>query len=325
MSKDWKELSVLIVGCGSIGKRHARVLVDLGLGDIRACDSTPQARQQMAEQTPSVSLFDSYEDGLKSNPEAVFICVPTELHVPMAMGAVRSGCHVFIEKPLSDTTESVDELSAMARGNNRKVMVGLCSRYHEGVLKMYSALGSGCVGRLVCVRALVGEHLPDARPDYRDLQCAKHGGVFELMHDLDLAIWMTNSAVKRVHAVHGNYGGIGIEASDLAEFLIEFEGPYVATVHLDFFQRPRRRQLELICTEGVIALEFSQWDQCTLSTYDLEQQEWLREDIPTERDQMFRVEDLEFLKAVACDLPISCTIEEGLKSVQVIQHANKGD
>ena len=212
MSKDWKGLSVLIVGCGSIGKRHARALVDLGLGDIRACDSTPQARQQMAEQTPSVSLFDSYEDGLKGNPQAVFICAPTELHVPMAMDAVRSGCHVFIEKPLSDTTEGVDELSALARGNNRKAMVGLCFRYHEGVLKMYSTLASGCVGKLVCVRALVGEHLPDARPDYRDLQCAKHGGVFELMHDLDLAIWMTNSPVKRVHAVHGNYGGIGIEA-----------------------------------------------------------------------------------------------------------------
>ena len=189
------------------------------------------------------------------------------------------------------------------------------------VLKMYSALRSGCVGRLVCIRALVGEHLPDARPDYRNLQCAKHGGVFELMHDLDLAIWMANSPVKRVYGVHGNYGGIGIEAPDLAEFLIEFEGPCVATVHLDFFQRPHRRQLELICTEGVIVLEFARWDQCTLSIYDLQQKQWLHENIATERDQMFRAEDREFLEAVACDSLISCTIAEGLKSLRAIQQA----
>ena len=323
MAKDWKQLSVLIVGCGSIGRRHAGALLDIGVTDLRACDSIPQARQRMSEKVPSAQLFESFQAGLTTRPDAVFICTPTEMHVPMARKAIRSGSHVLIEKPISDTTENINELSTLAKGENKKVMIGLCFRYHEGVLRVHSALRAGRVGRLVCVRALMGEHLPDVRPDYQNLQCARKGGVFDLMHDLDLAIWLADSPVKQVHAICGNFSNINIKAPDMAEFLLEFEAPCTAMVHLDFFQRPRRRQLELLGTQGVIVLDFAQWDQCTLCLYDPEEEQWRQETIPTERDRMFRAEDQEFLEAIANGWPIRCTIEEGLKSLQVIEQANR--
>ncbi|MBC8253962.1 MAG: hypothetical protein H8E35_08030, partial [Ardenticatenia bacterium] len=185
---------------------------------------------------------------------------------------------------------------------------------------------SGRVGRLVSVRALMGEHLPEARPDYAELVAAGFYSAFDLTHDLDLTIWYANQPIRSFHVVCGPYAlysDLGTSLPDIAEILLEFEDRCVASVHLDFFQRPRRRQMELIGTDGVIIVEFARWDGCTLSVYDTITGGWEHEEIITDRDDMFRAEDREFLKAIAEDRPILCTIEEGLKSLRVVAAAQQ--
>ncbi len=318
MTKAWQELSVLIAGCGSIGKRHARVLTDLGVRDIRACDPVPSQREALLAETPVVQMYDSYEAGLNESPDTVLICTPPHLHIPMAIQAIENGCHVLCEKPLSDTTAGIDELTTLADEKHKKVMVALCFRYHEGLVKAKNYLDTGRVGRLASIRALMGEHLPEVRPDYHNLFSAKHGGAFDLTHEIDLAIWYAAQPIYKVLSLSGTYSDIGIEAPDVVEVLIDFEDRCMASIHLDFFQRPRRRQMELICTDGVILVEFARWDHCTVAVYDVERGSWDREEIPTERDDMFRAEDREFLESVADDQDIKCDIAEARKSVEVV-------
>ena len=85
MVKAWTDLSVLIVGCGSIGKRHARVLRSLGVADIRACDPSAEQRQLLSAESPNVRMYDSYDAGLRDRPDTVLICTPPEMHIPMAL------------------------------------------------------------------------------------------------------------------------------------------------------------------------------------------------------------------------------------------------
>jgi predicted dehydrogenase len=184
-------------------------------------------------------------------------------------------------------------------------------------VKARNALDAGRIGRPVSIRALVGEHLPDVRTDYRSLFSAQHGGAFDLMHEIDLAIWYAGQPVREVRSLSGTYSDIGIGAPDLAEILIGFE-TCLASVHLDFFQRPRRRQIELIGTGGVIVVEFAAWDHCTVSIYEAAKAAWEHEELVTDRDDMFRAEDREFLQAVAEDLPVCCTVAEARKSVEVV-------
>lgn len=323
MVKPWRDLSVLIAGCGSIGKRHARVLTGLGVADVRACDPVAAQRESMREQTPHVRLYASYEAGLADRPDTVLIGTPPGLHIPMAMQALRAGCHVLCEKPLSDTTEGIDELAALAEVTGRKVMVALCFRYHEGLLKARRYLDERRIGRLVSLRLLMGEHFPDVRPDYRSLFSARYGGAFDLTHEVDLAVWYAGQPVRKVYALSGAYSDIGIEAPDLAEILVGFADRCLATIHLDFFQRPRRRVTELIGTGGVITVEFARWDRCTVSVYEAARCLWEHEEMATDRDDMFRAEDREFLHAVAEEGPIACTIEEARKSVEIIATARR--
>jgi len=317
MVKTWQDLSVLIVGCGSIGKRHARVLNGLGVRDLRACDPVTAQRESLLAQVPTVKMYETYEAGLADRPDTVLIGTPPWLHVPQAMQAIRAGCHVLCEKPLSDSTDGVDDLVALAAAERKKAMIALCFRYHDGLVKARQALDAGRIGRLVSIRALVGEHLPDVRPDYRNLFSAQHGGAFDLMHEIDLAIWYAGQAVRDVRSLSGNYSDIGIVAPDLAEILIGFES-CLASIHLDFFQCPRRRQIELIGTGGVIIVEFARWDRCMVSVYEAAKAAWEHEEMITDRDDMFRAEDREFLEAVAEDKPIRCTVAEARQSVEVV-------
>jgi predicted dehydrogenase len=318
MVREWNDLSVLIVGCGSIGKRHARVLRSLGVGDVRVCDPSPEQRELLSAESPAVRMYDSYEAGLRDRPDTVLICTPPEMHVPMASQAIAAGCHVLAEKPLSDSIDGIDELERLAAAAGKKVMVALCFRYHEGLLRAKEYLDARRIGRLVSIRALMGEYLPDIRPDYRSLYLAKVSGAFELMHDLDLALWFAGQRVKKHYCVYGTYSDIGIQSPDVVEFLLDFEDRCTANVHLDFFQRPRRRQMELIGTEGVLTVEFAKWDRCTISLYEAAHGSWKTEELATDRDDMFRAEDREFLEAAAYDKPIRCTIAEGCKSIQAV-------
>jgi len=105
-----KPLSVLVAGCGSIGRRHAGVLRSLGVRDIRVCDPDTTQRKTLAGEGPVSREYAAFESALQDDPDTVLICTPPELHIPMAIQALNSGAHVLSEKPLSDSLDLVKEL-----------------------------------------------------------------------------------------------------------------------------------------------------------------------------------------------------------------------
>jgi predicted dehydrogenase len=97
----------------------------------------------------------------------------------------------------------------------------------------------------------------------------------------------------------------------------------VANVHLDFFERCRHRQIELLGTEGQIYVEFAKWDSTRVSLYEASSRDWRIRELTTDRDDMFRDEDRDFLKAVASRSPVAVDIAEGRKAVEVILAAQE--
>lgn len=318
-----EELKLFLAGCGSIGKRHLQIFERLGMRNISVYDPNPDCLQTIVTKSPHLKKTSSFEQALAEKPDAVFLCTPVSLHVPQAIMAIKAGCHVFMEKPLSDRLENVAELAAVLRGSDRKFMVGLCFRYHEALRLAKKMLLDGKIGRLVAVRALMGEHLPQVRPDYLKIETSRTNGAFDLMHDIDLALWFVQQDVRKAHCLCGTFSDIGIQAPDTVEMIIEFNDRCVASVHLDFFQKPRRRQMELIGTEGTLIVEFARWDSASVSFYDGRLETWTNQTMATDRNDMFLAEDKEFLEAIVHDAPISCTLEEGIKSLQVITAAQK--
>src|SRR5882724_12173958 len=102
-------MKIAILGCGSIGRRHLRNLQALGQTNLVAFDPVPQAREQVAAEM-GINVYATTAELWQQNPDVALITAPSNLHIPLALEAVRSGCHIFVEKPLSHSLEQIDVL-----------------------------------------------------------------------------------------------------------------------------------------------------------------------------------------------------------------------
>lgn len=312
---------VLIVGCGSIGKRHAECLRDIGIKSLVFFDTDYEKSEKLAALYGG-STVGSYEEGLNTDADAVYILSPTGLHIEQAIEAVKSGKHVFMEKPISDSLDGTDELERLAKEKGVIVEIGFCFRFHEGVKKLIRLIKKGDIGKIVSIRAVMGEHFPDVRPDYLSTYYVKHSGAFELVHDLDLVIYIAEEEPVECSGIYGSYSGLGFESPDMAEMLVRFPS-CAANVHLDFFQSPRTRIMTVIGTEGQLILEFSSWDQYILKCYTREKKAWSEYIEKTERNDMFRAESENFFAAMEGKEKNLCPISEAIKSLIVVKAVQK--
>ena len=317
---DFSKLKVLIAGFGSIGKRHGDILKEIGVQQIACSDPMEVCRDQFTAFLPGAPVYSDFELALREfQPDAVFLCTPTKLHVPMAKTALLHNTHVFIEKPLCYSTNGALELNTLATEKGKKVMVGFCFRYHEALLKAKHMVDEGLIGRLISIRSMMGEPFYQIHPEYMNMYYSKYSGTFELVHDIDLAIWFAGQKIKRVEGVYGSFSDMGMASPDTAELLLEFEDRLVANVHLDFFQFPRRRTIDLIGWNGVIQVEFASWDHAQLRYYTKETNEWITLNFETRRNDMFIAEDSEFLQCIQTGEQVSIDIMEGLKASSAIE------
>ena len=244
------ELKCLVVGCGSIGRRHLRNLRELGVGNLAVCDPDPDRAAPMISELgiPHFALFDSALDQFR--PHIVLICTPPALHVPQAMASLRSDAHVFIEKPLSHSMAGVDDLIQAAREKDRVVQVGYNMRFVDGIRSLKHTADSGEIGRVLVVRAEVAQYLPDWRPwqDYRNSYTSKRelgGGILlDGSHEIDYVLWILGEPLA-ITSMAGRVSTLEVDVEDCANVLLRFASGAVADIHLDFVQRIPARSCRL--------------------------------------------------------------------------------
>src|SRR5262249_44197585 len=135
---------VLMVGLGSIGRRHVRNLRARGVTELvayraRGIDTRPLVDDER------VATVKSLEEGLAWGPDIVFVTNATVLHLETARAAIEAGVHVFVEKPLSHDLLGVEDLLAQARARRRHVMVGCNLRFHPTIDKARQLLAAGAI------------------------------------------------------------------------------------------------------------------------------------------------------------------------------------
>ena len=149
----------LVAGCGSIGRRHVRNLVASGQTDIAVCDPNPERTTSLVAEVglPLRRYADCDEALSRVKPAVVFVCTPPSLHVKQALAAVRAGAHAFIEKPLSNTLDGVEELRREASTRQRTCQVGYNLRFHAGVSKVKELLDAGAIGPVSYAQVVMGQ------------------------------------------------------------------------------------------------------------------------------------------------------------------------
>jgi len=243
---------VLIIGCGSIGRRHAANAARLAT--VAVVDELPERSSETAR-SMGLQTYNSVDEGLASRPDVVIVAAPHQTHVPLASKALAVGADVLIEKPLSTSLDGVPALLSQADQHGRKIHVVCNMRFHRGVAALRRSLPR--IGRTLFARAQFGQYLPDWRPnvDYRTSYSARAdmggGIVLDAIHEIDYLVWFFGP-VDRVTAETGRLSDLAIDVEDYAMLALTHRNGVRSEIHLDCLQRSKRRGCEIVGTDGTL-------------------------------------------------------------------------
>lgn len=257
---------VLLIGSGSIGRRHLGILratlPEAKVTLLRRPDA-PQLDRAIANEIDRI--VDDLGAALDPRPDFAVIASPATSHLRFALALAEAGVAMLIEKPLSTDLAGCVELGRICRAKALPVLIGYTLRYHPGFLAFAEAFTSGAIGHALSLRAEVGQYLPDWRPgaDYRQSVTAQRGlgggALLELSHEIDLVRALLGMP-QSIQAQVDRLGDLDIDVEDTVELIMRHQTGKqthaVASIHLDLLQRPARRRLSLAGTKGSLDLDF---------------------------------------------------------------------
>lgn len=258
-SSDRHSHSVLVVGTGSIGRRHIDNLAKLGV-NVSAFSYRVCADAGTAHLPGKVHVFNQLEEAFANAPDAVVIANRTELHMDVALAAAQLGQDLFIEKPLSNSLRGVGTLITLVESQALAVETGFMLRFHPNLRWIKSFLQQDGLGELHYVRAMVGQHLANWHPgtDHRRSYSAQRlggGVIFDLVHELDLMAWLFG-AITEVHAMTAFTPSLEIESESIAQIGLRFSPGLLGQVHLDYVRPIYGRSLEIVGSRGILTWEY---------------------------------------------------------------------
>jgi predicted dehydrogenase len=310
----------LLVGYGSIGRRHLTNLHQLGVRDWAVVHtglgSLPLEPPCPVTLYPSVAA--AFDD---AKPDFAVIANPSNLHLETALTCVEAGCDFLIEKPVSHNMDGLDELAAAAKSSGVNALVGFQFRFHPALRRIEELLRDRTIGDPLHIRVVWGEYLPSWQPgaDWRRSYAARPelgGGVHHtISHPLDYLRMLFGDPLG-VAARLGVDGPLGLEVAESADVMMSYPSGATAEVHLDYWSRPTRHNLEIVGSDGTI-----QWDYINgqFRVWEAAASQWRPEYYPglADRNDMFVAEARHFLGVVGEQATPVCSLEDGISIAEL--------
>lgn len=319
---------ILIVGLGSIGKRHLRLArVFLPDADIRVL------RHQEYASIPEHAngCFTSIEQAIDFAPQVAVIASPATFHMDAAQALAQVGVHLLVEKPLSASLDGVPRLLETCSEQETVLLTGYNLRFLPSLRRFRELLNENVIGRVLSVRCEVGQYLPSWRPDadYRQCVSARRelggGALLELSHELDYLRWIF-CEVDWVKATLSRQSSLEVNVEDTALLTLGFVpradgSQLIGTVNLDFVRHDSTRLCSAIGEKGSL-----RWNGLTgvVEQFEAGAKEW-RELFrhQHQRDESYLAEWQHLLDCISEQGTPLITGEDGLKVLQIIDAARQ--
>jgi len=252
---------MLLIGFGSIGKRHYRNLKFLGYNNISVYD--PADSQFKNEK---IDRLKDLTPAALRRFEVAYICNPSHLHLSTAIKCARAGLHLFIEKPLSHNLKGVAALLKIC-GEKKLINLVACNiRFHPAVIYIKDYLEKNKLGGTYLIHLQTGLYLPFWRPrqDYRKNYAAKKasGGGIILdggIHNFDLLFWLNNfSPVQEYKLIYNKVSNLKIETEDCFVASFNFRNKIQASILGDYLQKPYSWTIKIVGAKGNLAWDFKE-------------------------------------------------------------------
>lgn len=234
-------LKIGVVGAGHLGKIHIRLLLELEAEFelIGFFDPNDDIASDVIEKF-EIKRFETIE-ALMAQVDCVDIVTPTFAHFETASFALKNSKHVFIEKPITETTDEAKTLMLLAREANVKVQVGHVERFNPAFQAALPYFNKPLF--------IETHRLAQFNPRGTDVPV-----VLDLMiHDLDIILSVVNSGIKRVSA-----SGVAVvsDTHDITNARIEFDNGCVANLTASRISMKNMRKSRFFQKDAYISVDF---------------------------------------------------------------------
>ena len=241
------EVRLAVVGLGGWGKNVVRSFGSAKNSRLSyVCDRSPDSLAAHQRLFPQATATDSYERILMDeNVDAVVLATPAPLHFRMAHAALMSGKHVYVEKPMTLTTQDAEELVRTADRVGRKLMVGHLLEYHPAVEYIREQIQSEALGQvyyMYCQRLNLG------------VVRQEENAFWSLApHDISVILYLFGQEPDRVTASGECYLQRGIE--DVVFANLHFPDGRTAQIHVSWLDPHKARKMVVVGSKRMLAFD----------------------------------------------------------------------
>jgi predicted dehydrogenase len=313
---------ILVVGSGSVGKRHLRNLIGLG---CRVSAMDPRS-DRLAEAASQVSLVHRFTDISEVEPrlaefDGAVVASPPKFHVEQTAVLAEAGLPVLLEKPLCRSLHEGEMLwGRLSQAQRRRVLLGYTYRWWPPLRDFRERIRSGEVGEPLHVKFMMSAHLADWHPweAYQDFFMASAdlggGALLDESHFVDLLIWLFGMPAS-VTAKIERLSSLEIETDDNVDILATYESKLRAYIHLDLFGRPHQKYISVAGDRGTLEWSF---EPNRVRSSGHSEQQWTDTPYTLERNAMFVGVAEEFLDVVEGRSQPTCTLDDGIDVLRVL-------
>jgi UDP-N-acetylglucosamine 3-dehydrogenase len=320
------QLKVGVVGTGSMGMNHLRVLRDcsdvqiVGIADIHE----PSLKQAMSR-FHIVGYADYREMVEKARPDLVAVVVPTHQHFEVASYVLDRGINVLVEKPITSTVEHALALIELARARGVKLAVGHIERFNPAVSAVRRHLVAGELGKIFHLHA---RRLGPFPPRIRDV-----GVTLDLAtHDIDVMRYLADAEVEHVYSETRRY--IHTTHEDLLLGVLRFTNQVIGVLDVNWLTPTKIRELSITGEKGMYLINyltqdvfFYENDYTTMDWDALRALTGVSEGTMTrlkiQKAEPLRLEYEAIIDAIRRDVAPTVSGEDGLAALRVVLQLNQ--
>ncbi len=249
-------MNLLIVGLGSIGKKHLSVINTLyPLANVFALRS--KRKSKIYENVKNIYSIDE----LNVNIDFVIISTPTYLHENDIIKFSKLGCPLFIEKPVLHNLKNIESINNIILSNNIKTYVACNMRFHPGIVYLKNFVDNN-KSKINEVNVYFGSYMPywrngiDFRENYSS-HAEMGGGVhLDLIHELDYCIWIFGYP-KSIKSVFRKVSNLKINSIDYTNYILLYDD-FTLNIKLNYYRIDSKREVEILTDDTTLIYDLIQ-------------------------------------------------------------------
>ena len=255
-----RPLKALIIGSGSIGRRHIHNLKAI-CENVEIALLRDGGREDDFSCLNRMQVFGTLEDALVWEPTLALIATPSDRHYDHLPMLLDRNVPTFVEKPVVVEGVQLDALERRDAAILPATQVGCVLRFMGSVQRLRSWIEDGQLGTLIRARLECGQYLPSWRPgsDYRTSYSAdrKRGGgvLFDLVHEIDLAVYLFGAS-RIDYAFADKRSSLDVKSEDVASLHLSGNCGVPISIGLDYAARRKVRNIEIVGDQGSARLDF---------------------------------------------------------------------